>query len=138
MFETRVLLQIRNMGSIYIMSLAFVGVVTIGARKIKKGVMLRHSKHADKGLNRHAFTFCISGNTLAYTHRTPFESLRVTPIFDIDKKNHLPNTCSVVTNKQDIDLLGNFKLLTQHLAWGLVGDNTNKGVYDKKNYSDGF
>ena len=50
MFETRVLLQIRNMGSIYIMSLAFVGVVTIGARKIKKGVMLRHSKHAGKGL----------------------------------------------------------------------------------------
>nr|MCS3814441.1 hypothetical protein [Mucilaginibacter sp. X4EP1] len=31
--------------------------------------MGRFSKHARKGLNRHAFTFCIGGNALAYAAR---------------------------------------------------------------------
>ena len=56
-----------------------VGDNTIGVRKIKKGVILRLSKYVGKGLLRHAFTFCIGANALAYAPRAPFEYLRVTP-----------------------------------------------------------
>jgi len=48
--------------------------------------MLRHSKHAGKGIKRYAIAFYASGNVLTYTQRAPFKCLRVTPILNICKQ----------------------------------------------------